>query len=184
MVRVRTMRAADVGDVAAVRVRGWQVAYAGIVPQAHLDAMTVAADAARRAAAFAEADPRTTQLVADDGCGVVGWAAFGPYRGTAAGRRAGELYALYVRPDLVGTGVGRALLAAVHAATGDYDALLLWVLRDNRRARRFYEAAGYRADGAVQSETYGSVPVPEVRYARPAGPGATGSAPGDDLRHW
>ncbi|WKK27415.1 hypothetical protein QZH56_09500 [Streptomyces olivoreticuli] len=38
----------------------------------------------------------------------MGWAGFGPYRGAEADT--GELYALYVHPRLIGTGVGRTLL--------------------------------------------------------------------------
>ncbi|MFJ6699818.1 hypothetical protein ACIQM4_27640 [Streptomyces sp. NPDC091272] len=41
MVHVQEMDAADVEAVSTIRVRGWQAAYAGIVPQTYLDAMTV-----------------------------------------------------------------------------------------------------------------------------------------------
>ena len=43
---------------------------------------------------------------------------------------------------------------------------VLWVLPGNVRARRFYERAGWTADGAEKiSEVFG-VTVPEVRYRR------------------
>jgi RimJ/RimL family protein N-acetyltransferase len=42
----------------------------------------------------------------------------------------------------------------------------LWVLRDNAPSRRFYERAGFRADGAANVLDMGGVPVTEVRYAR------------------
>ncbi|GAA0360860.1 hypothetical protein GCM10010319_42950 [Streptomyces blastmyceticus] len=108
-------------------------------------------------------------MAVDDRTGVVGWVSFGPYRGAEADT--GELYALYVHPRLIGTGVGRMLLTAVHtdAVTCDFRTLLLWVLRDNPRARRFYELAGYAPDGAVQYDDYDGIPVPEVRYRRRMG---------------
>jgi hypothetical protein len=49
--------------------------------------------------------------------------------------------------------------------------LRLWVLADNVRARRFYERAGFTADGAEQWEEHGDVSLREVRYAREVAPG-------------
>jgi RimJ/RimL family protein N-acetyltransferase len=43
---------------------------------------------------------------------------------------------------------------------------LLWVFAGNERARRFYEAAGWRADGVVAREETGGVLLDELRYAR------------------
>lgn len=163
------MREADVDAVSAVRVRGWQSAYAGIVPQGYLDAMTVEGDARRRRAWFADPLRKSTELVALDADGaLVGWISSGPYRGSAEART-GEVYALYVRPDRIGRGVGRALLGVVHArmAAQRFEALALWVLDDNRQARGFYERAGYRPDGATQEDDYGDVALTELRYRRP-----------------
>jgi Acetyltransferase (GNAT) family. len=43
---------------------------------------------------------------------------------------------------------------------------ILWVLESNQRARRFYEAAGWRADGGHKiDESYG-FPMSLVRYRR------------------
>jgi ribosomal protein S18 acetylase RimI-like enzyme len=164
------MAEGDIEAVSAVRVTSWQSAYQGIVPQAYLDAMTIEADAARRRETFQPAGGRSTNLVAVDANGdVVGWASLGPLRGPGTQEpRAGELYALYVKPVLIGSGVGRALLDAAHehAAARGFRAVSLWVLRDNRRARRFYERAGYVWDGTVQDDDYDGRPVPEVRYHR------------------
>ncbi|MFF4954481.1 GNAT family N-acetyltransferase [Streptomyces chattanoogensis] len=173
MVRVREMTEADIETVSEIRVRGWQSAYAGIVPQAYLDGMSVEEDARRRREWWARSRGQVLDLVAVDGrAGTVGWASLGPYRGATADPRSGEVYALYVRPELTGTGIGRTLLEAVHHhAMGRFGALLLWVLRDNVRGRRFYRSAGYAADGAEQSDTYGSdargeVTLTELRYRR------------------
>ncbi|MEU2514425.1 GNAT family N-acetyltransferase [Streptomyces syringium] len=173
MVRVREMTEADIEAVSGIRVTGWQTAYAGVVPQPYLDAMTVEDDARQRRTWFTRSRGQVLDLVAvDDRAGAVGWASLGPSReGTAGeshGELYGELYALYVRPDVIGTGVGRLLLQEVHrhATARRFDGMLLWVLRDNPRARRFYETAGYAADGAVRSDPYGEVELTEVRYSR------------------
>jgi ribosomal protein S18 acetylase RimI-like enzyme len=112
--------------------------------------------------------------------GIVGYASYGPetdvlsapwpHPRTPGGEqgRTGELYALYVRPAWWSTGTGRALMERVLARTAaaGYQSVVLWVLRDNWRARRFYERAGFAPDGATNVlERLGE--VPEVRYRRP-----------------
>ncbi|MFF2806474.1 GNAT family N-acetyltransferase [Streptomyces sp. NPDC058000] len=185
------MTEGDVDAVSAVRVRGWQAAYQGLMPQAYLDAMSVAEDARQRREWFARRRPEMWELVAERAGEVIGWLAGGPARdadltrepvpaqGTElsaeerelpdGGRPAAELMALYVAPALLGTGIGRALLTAGTARARDhgYGALYLWVVHGNARAQRFYERAGFAPDGAQEAYDVGGWRVPEVRYRRP-----------------
>jgi ribosomal protein S18 acetylase RimI-like enzyme len=82
--------------------------------------------------------------------------------------RVGEVYALYISPDLVGQGIGRTLLGEAHAQMNSqgFETSALWVLCDNQRARRFYEQAGYQADGAAQDDVYDGTTLTELRYQR------------------
>jgi GNAT superfamily N-acetyltransferase len=88
---------------------------------------------------------------------------------TPAGRAGdvGELYALYLLPAWWSAGVGRALMtSALDSLRGDrYRRVILWVLADNARARRFYERAGFTLDGGTNVLT-GLGGVLEVRYTR------------------
>ncbi|MEB3965274.1 GNAT family N-acetyltransferase [Streptomyces kunmingensis] len=158
----------DCHAVAEVRVRGWQVAYAGLMPQAHLDAMSVARDAVRRREMFG----RVPEFVAERDGAVVGWACHGPSRDRDVPPGEAELYALYAHPGHLSTGVGRALLdtCAGAAAHAGHSTMRLWVLEGNARARRFYERAGFVTDGAREPYEVGGVRVPEVRYVRKLGP--------------
>ncbi|MBL1100798.1 GNAT family N-acetyltransferase [Streptomyces coffeae] len=174
-VRVREMTEADIDAVAAVRVRGWQEAYAGLMPQSYLNGMSVQEDAERRREFFSRGVGDVVNLVAEaNGGEVVGWCCFGPYRDGDAPTGDAELYALYVRPAQVGTGVGRALLGESLDRVGErgFPRLRLWVLRDNARARRFYERAGFAPDGGTESYEVDGVSVPEVRYALRLDPAA------------
>ncbi|MFN9711397.1 MAG: GNAT family N-acetyltransferase [Alphaproteobacteria bacterium] len=67
---------------------------------------------------------------------------------------------LYVHPDRHGQGFGAALLAHVLASGAPKQ---LWTFQQNERARRFYEARGFRAveftDGEANEEK-----TPDVRY--------------------
>ena len=76
-----------------------------------------------------------------------------------------------VRPATVAdeqTGAGRALLQAAQAelARLGFEETVLWVLPANARARRFYEIAGWVADGTERTAEVLGVTVPEVRYRR------------------
>ncbi|MFG2404695.1 GNAT family N-acetyltransferase [Streptomyces brevispora] len=161
----------DCEAVAAVRVRGWQSAYAGLMPQAHLDAMDIAEDAERRRGFFAEGNEVVNLVAERADLGVIGWAAYGPYRENGRRLARGELYAIYVLPGRTGAGVGRALMAEVlaRAAAAGHPDLALWVLKENASARRFYARAGFRPDGAEEPFEMDGAPVPEVRYVRSLG---------------
>ncbi|AQS71853.1 GNAT family N-acetyltransferase [Streptomyces pactum] len=163
------MGLADCDRVSAIRVRGWQTAYRGLMPQPYLDRLDAGADAARRRGLFTRTPDDVVNLVAeDDGGTVVGWACHGPYRDGETRTADAELYALYVDAGRLGTGVGQALLGeSVRRCTAaGHTRVLLWVVGGNTRARRFYERAGFRADGAEEPFEVDGVEVPEVRYAR------------------
>ncbi len=159
------MDEADVAAVSAIRVRGWQAAYAGIVPRTYLEAMTVEDDTARRRQLLAHPGRTSRDLVAiHDRGDTVGWVCFGPCRSGA--HASGEVYALYVSPERTGQGIGGRLLEAAHVQMKGqgFGASALWVLADNRRARRFYERAGYEADGATQDDVYDGATLTELRF--------------------
>jgi GNAT superfamily N-acetyltransferase len=159
-VTCRPMVAGDLDAVCELHVRAWQSAYRGIVPQAFLDGMDPAEQARRR-----RGRSLAGQHVAEAGGEVVGWLSIGPYRddeGDAPGPGCDEVNAIYARPDQVGTGVGRALMA--YALSKLDRPVLLWVLTDNARARRFYEKAGFHLDGATHQYEVGGATLPEVRY--------------------
>ena len=181
MAVIRAGSAADAAQVAEVQREGWFAAYQGIIATEVIDRVTTPDDGARVRQSFLTR-PWQRMLVAvdPDTSGIVGYASFGPETDvldapwphplTAGGEsgRVAELYALYVHPSWWSTGTGRALMERVLARTAQagFHAIVLWVLRDNQRARRFYERAGFAPDGAINVLT-GLGGVIEVRYQRP-----------------
>jgi GNAT superfamily N-acetyltransferase len=96
----------------------------------------------------------------------VGFVSVGRGSDPDAGEDTGELFAIYVRRPEWGRGTGRALMDAALAALREHgfrDATL-WVLEDNPRTRRFYELAGWHADGATKSDSFFGINVTEIRY--------------------
>ena len=162
---IRPMALADCDRVSEIRVRGWQHAYRGLVPQPYLDTLSVTADAERRRARFGQ-DGTVVNLIAELDGEIAGWAAHGPYRDGEVRTADAELYALYVDPARLGSGIGRVLLAESAGQCARSPRMFLWVLKENTRARRFYERAGFRPDGAEDSFDVDGVPVSEVRYVK------------------
>ena len=159
---VRNAAPGDAPAIARVHVRSWQHAYRGIVADAVLDAL----DETRRAedwrAWIAEGHE---PLVAELGAELVGFCSLAPARDADALPATGEIIAIYVSPEHVRRGAGRALLeASLARARGRYRALTLWVFEDNESSRRFYEALGFVADGAHARAELGGVSVNKVRY--------------------
>lgn len=167
---IRPADVADAAQIATVHVRSWQGAYRGLLPQEYLDRLDLAQRTAMWARALERAGPaRGGFLVAGAGEALTGFANFGPARDEAERPGGvGEVYTIYVLPDSWGQGTGRQLMAGALAGltAAGYTEAILWVLDTNARARRFYEAGGWTADGAVKRGDARGFPLTEVRYRR------------------
>jgi ribosomal protein S18 acetylase RimI-like enzyme len=168
---VRRASEADVMAVAAIKVAAWRHAYRGIVPQAVLDALTPEQVRAEWLGVAGDTFYERALVAEKDGA-LYGYAMFGPVQGDAHGH-SGQLYAIYLQPALIGTGLGAQLFGAASARLQQdgHDSFLLWVFTANTRARRFYERQGGRliADAALVTEI-GGAQLPEVAYGFRASP--------------
>jgi len=90
-------------------------------------------------------DPRSALLLAEREGRAVGYALVLFRTGTGVAR----LYSLAVEPDLAGTGIGSALMAAGETEAFERDVMLLRleVRADNERAIALYEQRGYKPFG-------------------------------------
>ncbi|MDQ0318667.1 GNAT superfamily N-acetyltransferase [Pararhizobium capsulatum DSM 1112] len=138
--RIRPAEAEDIPGIGEILVETWRHAFRGIIDGAYLDGMTEQDQAMRHARRMGAAG--VSYQAAVDADGLVGFANYGPARGTVSDGIM-ELYALYIRPQAQGAGVGRMLIKAVardclsRGATG----LFAWVLAENPN-RGFYERLG------------------------------------------
>jgi GNAT superfamily N-acetyltransferase len=165
---IRAALEAEAPAIAEIHVRGWQWAYRGLLPEERLAQLSVEARAAYWRRWLGERRPRCHLWVAVWGTRPVGFSATGPSRDARASPDTAELYAIYLNPDVAGTGIGWALCSqAMDGAVSDgFRRATLWVLAANTRARRFYEQAGWEADGTERTEDWNGLPLHEVRYAR------------------
>jgi ribosomal protein S18 acetylase RimI-like enzyme len=169
-VQIRRATAADAEAIAAVHTRSWQAAYRGLLPQNFLEAMDPDRPTAYWRRALAQRrNPREVVLVAtEDRDAVLGFVALGPDRDGDPDGDVGEITSMYLDPEHWSTGFGRALMTAALAQLrqGAFTRAVLWVLKGNNRAIRFYERAGWTAAGATKEDELGGVPVVELRYRR------------------
>jgi ribosomal protein S18 acetylase RimI-like enzyme len=168
---VRRAAPSDAEAIAEAHVRGWQTSYRGIVPDAFLDGLdrTRRADAWReQLTAAVEPTPGRGTWVVEAPDGVAGFVDAGPARAEpiAPPDGAGEIFAIYLRPERRDQGYGRALLATAlgDLAIARLTPVVLWVLEANAAGRRFYELAGFRVDGTAHTIDIAGAVLPELRY--------------------
>lgn len=162
----------DAAAIAAAHMRGWQVAYRGIVPNDLLDAIVLEERIEHwqgnlQLDVLPDGTPSPSNYVAAVDGQVVGFACVGVFRKEVDNPLARELWAMYVHPDHWSTGAGYALMNATmdHFAEQDAQTAYLWVLEDNDRARRFYERQGWSADDVTEIESIGGADIVERRYS-------------------
>lgn len=78
----------------------------------------------------------------------------------------GEIISLYFLPEYMGKGYGRLLLREVvgELKRMDFDKVFLWVLEENRNARRFYEKCGFVQTERRLTSNIGGKELKEVQY--------------------
>jgi GNAT superfamily N-acetyltransferase len=161
-------RAATIGDapaIARVHVASWRSTYRTLLPGDFLESLSEVGYADRWRRFIGEAG--NLVYVIEDGGRLVGFASGGRERAGEVGYN-GELYAIYVLDDFQRRGYGHQLVHAVVEGLKQMslDDMIIWVLRDNARARQFYEKLGGTFVRA-QPITLGSATLEEVSYGWP-----------------
>jgi len=157
----------DAPAMAEVHVAAWRAGYAHILDRVWLSALSVEDRTTRWRRVLGAGE--SVNMVARIGPKILGFVSYGRCRDEGAPKTQGEIWALYVAPEAWGHGIGREL--ATHAlaqlsATGCLTTSL-WVLAENRRGRRFYEASGFTAATGIQKNVeLGGKQVEELLYLR------------------
>jgi len=169
---VEPLAVADAAELAALHMRVWREAYAGMVSQDYLDGMQLEPriERWRRRIAFgadqeALEEPdgirRRTRLARHLPTGrIAGFCSVGAARDDAA-PVAQELSSLNVLQEFHGSGAAHQLVAATLGERAAY----LWVVRENARAIAFYGKLGFAADGGTERDD--DLECDEIRMVRP-----------------
>ncbi len=166
-VSFRQANVSDARSIARLNIETYRVAFRGVLPDAHLDGLNVDSRAETWEQRMASTEStRHHCIVADSELGIVGFVAVAPTRDADEDRNSvGEVVAIYVHPDHWNRGIGRKLMSRAIASlrhVGHVQASI-WTFEGTERARRFYEAGGWRFDGSTKVLELG-LPVVLVRY--------------------
>jgi ribosomal protein S18 acetylase RimI-like enzyme len=164
--RIREAEPKDARDIAEIHVRSWRAAYRGQLTDDFLDGLNVEDRLEMHRLALESPPAEYRMWVAEEEGRAVGFAVTGKSEDADADERTAEVFAIYLDPDQVGTGLGRTLFAHAVDDLRDrgYRSATLWVLETNEIARRFYELAGWTHDGTKTSERVDCEMRPTVRY--------------------
>lgn len=165
-----TLRRAGIEDapaIARVHVDSWRSAYRGIVPDEVLANLSVDERSQRWVRTISGRNHQQVWVAEVDGA-VVGFVATAPSGDEDLNpSTSGEVEAIYLIENVWRRGLGATLLDAAVAdlRRAGYGEAALWVLERNTGARRFYEEAGWKPDGATK-DCFGGVDAPALRYRR------------------
>jgi ribosomal protein S18 acetylase RimI-like enzyme len=166
---IRPATAADVAELARVHVACWHESYDGLVPPALLAAFTVERGRTVWARLIGEpaAYHAVSVYVAHCGDRLAGFGSCCAQRSADLGVRgyAGEISSIYLLREFQRRGLGAAVMQTLadDLLGRSFAAVSLWVLRDNSRARRFYERCGGRVIGE-RTDVRENTELPEVAY--------------------
>ncbi|MFA6133398.1 MAG: GNAT family N-acetyltransferase [Phycisphaerae bacterium] len=156
----------DAPAIATIHLASWRAAYQQIIPASFLDGLSVEKFASRHRKAIASGTEQTAVVELDGR--IVGWCTLGECRDEDKAKPAtGEIWGIYLAPEFWRKGIGTECVrwAESELLLRRKSEVVLWVLEANSPSRRFYEAKGYKEDGAKKEITI-SVPLTAVRYAK------------------
>ena len=153
---IRKATEADVRQIAEMLVEDWKRAYRGIMDSAFLDAMSV------EQRYPIEVQRYRKYTVAANGQEILGYA----WNEMMAEESADcEIVALYVRYDRRKSGIGRMLFqnAMDSFRAAGKKTMIVWCLKENHEARKFYESMGGKAD-QTGTHTWGNRVYDMISY--------------------
>ena len=144
---IRAATDADVLQMAKVHITSWRETYPGLLPDSMLARLSIAEEAIRWQRMLDRPPGRSeAAFVAELEGVVVGYGTCGGQRTPLLKERGftGEIGELYVLGCAHRQGVGSGLMKAMAGMLMErgHRAMSLWVLEENRRARRFYDGLG------------------------------------------
>jgi GNAT superfamily N-acetyltransferase len=165
-VQIRPATPLDAPAIAEIEVASWRAAYRDLIPIAFLESLSVQVKAdiwAVDIKRYGLTDRKRVLVVESDG-GILGFSLAGVPGGVSPGN--GLLYFMYFHPDAWGQGYSRPLMVRVIDDFRDQGVRRahLWVLRDNQRARRFYEGLGWVTDRETTTDRYGGELLESLHY--------------------
>lgn len=164
-IHIRKAAPADAPLISQIMCASWKQAYKGMIAQSYLDNLPEDHWVEPMGNWLREGSHEIAVGEADGTA--AGVAAYGPAH-DSEWNGWGELTAIYLLPGHIGRGLGRTLMD--HALQGlrsmGYDRCVLYVLRENVRAKAFYASAGFEYSGRDKHIELAGQPIIDEIYTR------------------
>lgn len=146
-------------EISNIYESSWKYAYQNIIPQDYLDSIPTG----RWANCIDKAGMNHLVMIKDGW--MIGTASFCQSRWETY-HDYGEIVSIYFLPEYMGQGYGKLLLdrCIEELKQCGFRKILLWVLEDNHRARRFYEKNGFINSKIFLNDNIGGKILREVLY--------------------
>lgn len=162
-VDIKIATISDAETISAIYSQSWKEAYRGMVPSKYLEELkcdfwTLNFEEWISTGVF------TTKIICEKKS-PVGAIAYGKSRDEKY-KEFGEIASLYIHPNYYRKGYGNKLLrqAIVELKTRGFEGVYLWVLRENNRARKFYEINGFQNNGDIYEVEIMGEKLIDLRY--------------------
>ena len=146
-VKIRKAVVSDVPDIVAINIKTWKIAYKGIVPQAHLDSLSIYDKLPRWTKRINNLKENKNEIfVAEisniNGKELVGFSLGGPSHFEDF-KIDGDLHAIYVLPKYWKQGIGTLLFNSIIKSflNMKFKTMIIWALKENS-ACKFYKKMG------------------------------------------
>lgn len=150
----------DLLDISNIYECSWKYAYKHIIPQEYLDSIPKG-----RWASSITKDGISNLVILENGV-IIGTASICKSRWKQYSEY-GEIVSIYFLPEYMGKGFGNHLLKRCieELKRLGFDKILLWVLENNIRARKFYEKNGFVCSDEYLNDNIGGKEIREVMYS-------------------
>ena len=146
-VKIRKAVVSDVTDIVTINIKTWKIAYKGIIPQDHLDSLSINDKIPRWTKTINNLKENKKELfVAEisnlNGSEIVGFSLGGPSHFEDY-KIDGDLHAIYVLPKYWKQGIGTLLFNSVikFFLSMKFKTMIIWSLKENS-ACNFYKKMG------------------------------------------
>jgi ribosomal protein S18 acetylase RimI-like enzyme len=162
-IRIATLD--DAPALGAMHVASWHETYTGLLPDKMLASLSVESRAAAWAKIMQEpvTERSTVVYLAEHQGSVIGFGSCGAQRTESLKAKGydGEVSGIYVLREFQKRKIGTQLFRAMSSdlISREFNAAALWVLRDNLKARRFYEHFGAKVIAEREDVRDGTVLV-------------------------
>lgn len=149
----------DRENISRIYEESWKSAYKNIIPRAYLDSISKG-----NWVKSLDHIGRKTLILLENGK-IIGTSSYCASR-LSEMKGWGEIISIYLLPEYVGKGYGKALLreAIKGLESEGYRDIFLWVLEENHSARKFYEKMGFQKSDVYLNDNIGGKDLREIQY--------------------